>query len=87
LTFNSEYRKYQTWSRRRALSENSAGRPRWQKSSGAALSAPYRWQHDKSSGGTGGLILQAHHQALLDYAELHGIPLSAEDFLAPRKTR
>jgi hypothetical protein len=52
---------------------------------GTALSAPYRWQHDKSRGGTGGLIPQAHHRALLDYAELHGIALSAEEFLVPRK--
>ena len=53
---------------------------------GTALSAPYRWRHDKSSGGTGGLIPQAYHRALLDYAEAHGIELRAEDFLMPRKT-
>jgi len=53
---------------------------------GTARSAPYRWQHDKSRGGTGGLIPQAHHRNLLDYAEAHGIELSAEDFLMPRKT-
>src|SRR5216683_2087953 len=32
---------------------------------GTALSAPYRWQHEKSRGGTGGLIPQAHHRRLL----------------------
>ena len=53
---------------------------------GTALSAPYRWRLEKSRGGTGGLIPQAHHRALLDYAGAHGIALSAEDFLAPRRT-
>jgi hypothetical protein len=51
---------------------------------GRALSAPYRWQHEKSRGGTGGLIPQAHHRALLDYAAVHGIGLAAEEFLSPR---
>ena len=30
---------------------------------GTAFTAQYRWQHDKSRGGTGGLIPQAHHRA------------------------
>ncbi len=51
---------------------------------GLALTAPYRWQYEKSRGGTGGLIPQAHHRALLDYADAHRIALSAEDFLMPR---
>jgi hypothetical protein len=51
---------------------------------GTARSAPYRWQQKKSRGGTGGLIPQAYHRALLDYAHAHGIALSAEEFLAPR---
>ena len=51
---------------------------------GTALSAPYRWQHEKSRGGTGGTIPQAHHRALLDYADAHGIALKAEEFLLPR---
>jgi hypothetical protein len=51
---------------------------------GMALSAPYRWQHEKSRGGTGGLIPQAHHRRLLDYAHTHGIVLTAEEFLTPR---
>src|SRR6266436_2264869 len=51
---------------------------------GTALSAPYRWQHEKSRGGTGGLIPQAHHRRLLDYADAHGIALTAEEFLIPR---
>jgi len=53
---------------------------------GKALTAPYRWQREKSSGGTGGLIPQAHHRTLLDYAHDHGIALSAEEFLIPRST-
>ena len=51
---------------------------------GTALSAPYRWQHEKSRGGTGGLIPQVHHRRLLDYADAHGIALTAEEFLIPR---
>lgn len=51
---------------------------------GLALTAPYRWQYEKSRGGTGGLIPQAHHRVLLDYAHARGIALSAEDFLMPR---
>jgi hypothetical protein len=51
---------------------------------GTARSAPYRWQQEKSRGGTGGLIPQRYHRALLDYAQAHGIPLTAEDFLPPR---
>jgi hypothetical protein len=51
---------------------------------GTAFTAPYRWQHEKSRGGTGGLIPQAHHRVLLDYAQAHGIALLAEEFLAPR---
>jgi len=51
---------------------------------GMAFTAPYRWQHEKTKGGTGGLIPQNHHRALLDYAEQNNIRLSAEDFLPPR---
>ena len=51
---------------------------------GTALTAPYRWQREKSRGGTDGLIPQAHHRGLLDYAHAHGIALSAEEFLIPR---
>ena len=50
---------------------------------GTALSAPYRWQHEKARGGTGGSIPQAHHRALLDYADAHGIALAAEESLTP----
>ncbi len=48
---------------------------------GAAYTAPYRWQHPRDKGGTGGLIPQKHHVTLLSYAQQHGIPLSASDFL------
>lgn len=51
---------------------------------GMAFTAPYRWQHDKSKGGTGGLIPQRLHRVLLDYAHANDIPLIAEEFLAPR---
>jgi hypothetical protein len=51
---------------------------------GTARSAPYRWQQEKSRGGTGGLIPQAYHRGLLDYADANGIALAAEEFLTPR---
>ena len=53
---------------------------------GLAFTAPYRWQHDRSKGGTGGLIPQSHHRVLLDYAQQNGIPLSSDEFLPPRPT-
>jgi hypothetical protein len=52
---------------------------------GASIGAPYRWQYEKSKGGTGGLIPQRYHRTLLDYAEQNGIELSADDFLPPRE--
>lgn len=52
---------------------------------GTSFTAPYRWQHERAKGGTDGLIPQRHHRTLLDYAQSNGIPLSAEDFLAPRQ--
>ncbi len=52
---------------------------------GTATSAPYRWQHARERGGTGGLIPQRHHRALMDYAQANRIPLAAEEFLAPRR--
>jgi hypothetical protein len=48
-----------------------------------AYTAPYRWQHSREKGGTGGVIPQRHHRTLLDYARARGIPLRAEEFLAP----
>lgn len=53
---------------------------------GRASTAPYRWQHTKDKGGTGGLVPQRYHRALLDYAEANGIDWKAEDFLPPRET-
>ena len=50
---------------------------------GTAYTAPYRWQAPKWKGGSGGLIPQRYHRALLDYARGKGIPLTAEDFLPP----
>ena len=50
---------------------------------GTAYTAPYRWQAARTKGGTGGLIPQRHHRRLIDYARSNGIPLEAEEFLAP----
>lgn len=52
---------------------------------GTAYTAPYRWQAEKSKGGTDGLIPQRYHRTLLDYAHQHDIPLIAEEFLPPRQ--
>jgi hypothetical protein len=62
------------------------GEARLAEIAGTARSAPYRWRQEKSRGGTGGLIPQTHHRALLDYAQTHGVALSAEEFLPPRPT-
>lgn len=48
---------------------------------GTAYTAPYRWQHPKDKGGTGGLIPQKHHPALLAFARRRGVTLTADDFL------
>lgn len=48
-----------------------------------AYTAPYRWQSERSKGGTGGTIPQKYHRPLLDYASANGIELKAEDFLPP----
>jgi hypothetical protein len=48
---------------------------------GTALSAPYRWQHEKSRGGNRRTDSTG---APLDYADGHGIALTAEEFLMPR---
>jgi hypothetical protein len=46
-----------------------------------AYTAPYRWMAPIEKRGTGGLIPQKHHLALLAYAREKGVPLSAADFL------
>lgn len=50
-----------------------------------AYTAPYRWQHPREKGGTGGVIPQRYHRTLLDYAQANDIPLSAEEFLQSRE--
>lgn len=51
------------------------------KITGTSFTAPYRWQHAREKGGTGGLIPQRYHRTLLDYAQQNEIELNAEDFL------
>lgn len=51
---------------------------------GTSYTAPYRWQAQKSKRGTGGIIPQRYHRALLDFAHANDIPLIAEEFLPPR---
>lgn len=53
---------------------------------GTAYTAPYRWQQPKEKGGTGGLIPQRHHPAILAFAQQNGIAISAEDFLPTHPT-
>ena len=47
---------------------------------GLAYTAPYRWQYPKAKGGTGGLIPQRHHLALMRLARERGVPLEPADF-------
>jgi hypothetical protein len=68
LTFISEYQKLPGMDPASAIIEKLGGEAKVAEITGMAFTAPYRWQHDKSKGGTGGLIPQAHHRALLDYA-------------------
>lgn len=42
------------------------------------------WQRSRAQGGTGGIIPQRHHLALMDLAEAKGVALSADDFLPLR---
>ncbi len=51
------------------------------KITGAGETAPYRWQHPKDKGGTGGLIPYKHAIKLLSFAAENGIAVSASDFL------
>jgi hypothetical protein len=48
---------------------------------GCGATTPYTWTYPKSKNGSGGLIPQRYHPAMLDYARRHGIDLRAEDFL------
>jgi hypothetical protein len=84
LTLISEYQKLPGMDPATGIIRKLGGEARVAGITGTAYTAPYRWQHDKSRGGTGGLIPQAHHRALFDYAQAHGIPLTAEEFLTPR---
>lgn len=50
---------------------------------GKHVSRVYRWMYPKEKGGTGGFIPQTDAQAILGYARLNGIALSASEFLEP----
>lgn len=66
----------------RSIIERLGGEAAVSKITGTAYTAPYRWQHPRIKGGTGGMIPQRYHRGLLDYARERGIALSADDFLA-----
>lgn len=51
------------------------------KITGTSFTAPYRWQHAREKGGTGGLIPQRYHRTLLEYAQQNQIELAADEFL------
>jgi len=84
LTFISEYPKLLGMDPAAAIIGKLGGEAKVADPTGTALTAPYRWQREKARGGTGGLVPQAHHRSLLDYAHAQGISLLAEEFLAPR---
>lgn len=43
------------------------------------------WQRPRTKGGTNGLIPQRHHLALIDFAAVKGVELTADDFLPHRE--
>lgn len=49
---------------------------------GTAYTAPYRWQHPVSRGGTGGAIPAKHIPTLLALAKRKGVRLRAEEFFS-----
>ena len=51
---------------------------------GVHVTRVYSWMRSKDSGGTGGIVPQRHHVALLDMARKFSVPLTAGDFL-PRQ--
>lgn len=60
------------------------GIPKAAEITGRHVSRIYRWMYSAERGGTGGLIPQQHHRALLDYAKRQNIPLSADEFVGER---
>ena len=71
----------------RTLIQKLGGEAKVSKITGTAYTAPYRWQHDRAKGGTGGRIPQRYHRVLLDYASNNGIKLEAAEFLEAREPR
>jgi hypothetical protein len=49
-----------------------------------SYTAPYRWEAPIKRGGTGGIIPQRYHPALLKQARRQQLALKAEDFLPIR---
>jgi hypothetical protein len=56
------------------------------KALGVSYSQVRKWTWSKERGGTGGLIPQRHHLAVLDLAIRMNKPLVASDFLPARQT-
>lgn len=67
----------------RSVIKKLGGEARVSEITGTSYTAPYRWQHSKERGGTGGLIPQKHHRPILDYALEHGIDVGPGDLIAP----
>lgn len=51
------------------------------KATGVSISRVYRWTYPKSRGGTGGLVPQKHHPAILALAQGIGLKFTADEFL------
>lgn len=49
------------------------------KITGTSLATPYRWQYPKRAKGTGGIIPQRHHPAILSFAHENNIPLTLDE--------
>lgn len=67
----------------RSVIQKLGGEARVSEITGTSYTAPYRWQHAKDKGGTGGLIPQKHHRAILDYAREQGIEVGPSDLIVP----
>lgn len=71
----------------RTIIEKLGGASIVSKITGTSHNVPYRWQYPRERGGTGGMIPQRHHPALLDYAREKRIRLRADDFLPVKENR
>lgn len=49
---------------------------------GVTIHSVMRWRRPRELGGTGGLIPSRHIAPLMEYARMHALPVTADDFIA-----